>query len=216
MKIATLALALALAAFASAQTFVCEFDVAGLTCDACETTAREALQKIPGVTKAEVVYATRRARVEASRNVSADEIRRALGTLGFEAHFAGDPAAVTPLSADERAGLDIRVASSGEAFDVRKQLAAGKYTVIDFWAEWCGPCHVLTPKIERLVQQNPNVALRTVDLKQWDSGAAKQATKDFKIPGLPYVRVYGPDGKFVGEVTGNDIEKIKALVGGSR
>jgi hypothetical protein len=72
---------------------------------------------------------------------------------------------------------------------------------------------VLTPKIERLVVERPNVALRTIDLKQWDSAAGKQATKEFKVPGLPYVRVYGPDGKFVGEVVGNDIAKIRRLVG---
>jgi thioredoxin 1 len=122
----------------------------------------------------------------------------------------------TMKTAEERARLDIKVASNGEAFDLRRHLAPGKYTVVDFWAEWCGPCHVLTPKIERLVQQRSDVALRTIDLKNWESAAAKQATKEFKLPGLPYVRVYGPDGEFVGEVVGNDIEKIERLVGGGK
>jgi thioredoxin 1 len=216
MKIPTLALLFVLAAFASAQqTFVSEFDVAGLSCNGCEASANDALQKLPGVVKAEVVFDTKRGRVEATRQVTPAEIRRALGKLGFEARFAGD-AVVKPLTAHERAGLDIRIASRGEAFDIRKNLAPGKFTIFDFWAEWCGPCHVLTPKIERLVQQNANVALRTIDLQQWESAAAKQATKDFKLPGLPYVRVYGPDGKFVGEVVGNDIEKIRALVKAGR
>ena len=88
--------------------------------------------------------------------------------------------------------------------------------IVDFWAEWCGPCHVLTPKIEKLVQENANVALRTVDLKHWDTAVAKQATKEFRVAALPYVRVYGPDGKFVGEVLGNDIEKIRKLVGAGK
>ena len=223
MKIPTLALTLILAAFASAEetfdsaqeTFVSEFDVAGLSCAGCEAPANEALRKLPGVVKAEVVFETKRGRVEARRQVAPDEIRRALGKLGFDTHFAGDPV-VGPLTAAERAGLDIRVASRGEAFDIRKNLAPGKFTIFDFWAEWCGPCHALTPKIERLVLENPNVALRTVDLQQWDSAAARQATKDFKLVALPYVRVYGPDGKFVGEVLGNDIEKIRALVKGRR
>ena len=200
---------------AAQQTFVSEFDVAGLACDGCAGTATEALRKVHGVIKAEVAFATHRARVEANRRIDDGELRAALAKFGFEARFANDPV-VKPLSAEERAALDIRVASSGQSFDVRKHLARGKYTIFDFWAEWCGPCHVLTPKIERLVQERPNIALRTIDLKQWDSAAGKQATKDFKVPGLPYVRVYGPDGKFVGEVVGNDIEQIKRLVGGGK
>jgi thioredoxin 1 len=207
---------LAVAAGAAAQqTFVSEFDVAGLSCDACAGTASDALRKMPGVTKADVKFATRRARVEASRRIEEAEFRAALAKLGFEARFPND-AVVKPLTSAERAGADIQVASRGEAFDVRKHLARGKYTIFDFWAEWCGPCHVLTPKIERLVVERSNVALRTVDLKQWDSPAGKQATKEFKVPGLPYVRVYGPDGKFVGEVVGNDIDKIRQLVGGGK
>ncbi|HEY0140196.1 MAG TPA: thioredoxin domain-containing protein [Thermoanaerobaculia bacterium] len=197
---------------AAQQTFVAEFDVAGLTCDGCAGTATDALRKIPGVVKAEVTYATRRARVEAKRRIEEAELRAALAKFGFEARFPND-VVVKPLTAEERSRADIKVASRGEALDVRKHLARGKYTIFDFWAEWCGPCHVLTPKIERLVAERTNVALRTVDLKQWDSPAGKQATKEFKVPGLPYVRVYGPDGRFVGEVVGNDIEKIRKLIG---
>ena len=209
-----LAFALAVST-AAEQTFVSEFEVAGLACDGCAATATEALRKMPGVTKAAVTFATRRARVESDRRIEDAEFRATLAKFGYEARFPKDPV-VPPLTASERALLDIRVASHGEAFDVRKHLARGKYTVFDFWAEWCGTCHVLTPKIERLVQERSNVALRTIDLKQWDSAAGKQATKEFKMPGLPYVRVYGPDGKFVGEVIGNDIHKIKQLAGGGK
>jgi thiol-disulfide isomerase/thioredoxin/copper chaperone CopZ len=212
LRYLVIALTLALAVHTAAgQPFVSEFEVGGLTCDACADTATGALRKVPGVTKATVTFATRRARVESSRRIEEAELRSALAKFGFEARFAGD-VVVKPLTSEERARVDIRVASHGEAFDVRKHLASGKYTIFDFWAEWCGPCHVLTPKIERLVQERSNVALRTIDLKQWDSPAGKQATKEFKVAGLPYVRVYGPDGKFVGEVVGNDIEKIKQLI----
>ena len=203
------------ASAAAQQTFVSDFDVAGLSCDGCAGTASDALRKMPGVTKADVKFATRRARVESSRRIEDAEFRVTLAKFGFEARFPKD-AVVKPLTSQERAAADIKVASRGEAFDVRKHLARGKYTIFDFWAEWCGPCHVLTPKIERLVVERSNVALRTIDLKQWESAAGKQATKEFKVPGLPYVRVYGPNGNFVGEVVGNDIEKIRQLVGAGK
>lgn len=200
------------AAAAAQERSIAEFDLAGLSCDGCAATAADVLRKLPGVRVANVLFTTGRARVESERKIAQAEFRTALASLGFEARFAGE-LVPPPLTGEERASLDIRVASRGEAFEMRKHLAPGKFTIFDFWAAWCGPCRVLTPKIERLVQQNPRVALRTIDLKDWDSAAGRQATREFKVPALPYVRVYGPDGRFVGEVVGNDIGKIRRLVG---
>lgn len=201
------------AAVLAAQPAVIEFKVAGLSCDGCAVTATEALKKLPGVTKVDVTFSSSQARVESTRPVPRAEIRTALSKFGFEARFADD---VVParLTVEERATLDIKVASRGEAFILRNHLARGKFTIVDFSAEWCGPCHVLTPKLEHLVKERRDVALRTIDLQNWESAAAKQATKEFKLAGLPYVRVYGPDGKFVGEVVGNDIDRIKILLAG--
>ena len=213
-RLILLASFLALATAVSAQqTYVYEFEVAGMSCDGCAGTATTALREIRGVKAANVTFSTKRGRVEATRDIGEEAIRAALAKNGFEARFPND-SIPAKLTAEERSVLDIKVASSGgAAFDVRQNLASGKFTIFDFWAEWCGPCHVLTPKLERLVQKHSNLALRTVDLKDWESPAGKQVTRDFKAPALPYVRVYAPDGTFLGEVLGNDIEKIKKLVG---
>jgi thioredoxin 1 len=207
-RLVILALVL-LANAASAATI--EFEVAGMSCQGCVATASGALQKLRGVTKVDIEYPASRARVEATREIPPAEIRTALAKLGFEARFAGDSFA-TPLSAEERARVDIRALPAGQPIDVKRDLVAGRITIVDFWAEWCGPCRVLSPKLERLVQSDPRLALRTVDVTQWDSPLGRQLTESFRAPALPYVRVYGADGKLLGVVVGNDIEQVKRLV----
>lgn len=63
-----------------------------------------------------------------------------------------------------------------------------------------------------MAQENKQVAVRIIDIPHWQSPVAKQATREFKLPGLPYVRVYGPTGNFLGAVQGDGFEKIKALL----
>lgn len=196
---------------AAAEKHALRFEIAGMSCEtSCAPAAKKALEKIPGVTTASVNFTRKEGRIEASRKVSADEVRRALSATGFEARFPGDDRG-QPLTAEERRRADIATASRGEAFDIRKHLAPGKITLFDYWAEWCGPCHVLTPKLERLALEK-GFALRKVDISDWDSPAGKQATREFQLPALPYVRLYGPDGRFLGAVVGNDIDAIKKIV----
>jgi thiol-disulfide isomerase/thioredoxin len=194
-----------------AAALLLEFEIDGMTCPACPKNAIAALRSIRGVTKVTVDLTSSEARVEANRTVTKDEIRAALKKTGLEARFEGEER-VPRLSAEERARLDIRVASRGAAIELRRHLARGKVTIFDFWADWCGPCHLLTPRLERLVHANDGVALRTIDVSSWESEIAKQATRDFRMNALPYVRVYGRDGRFVGAVYGNDIDRVRALV----
>ena len=184
-----------------------EFSVAGMSCAGCAQNATKALKKIGGVRKVTIDFASQHAVLEVTREITREQIDEALGALGFEARYPGDTI-LQPLSEEEKAGLDIATASHGEAFELADHLAAGKITIFDYYADWCGPCHLLTPKLERLLLKYDNLALRTVDISNWESEAAQQAD----IPGLPYVRIYGPQGKLLGSVEGNQVEKVEEVI----
>ena len=67
--------------------------------------------------------------------------------------------------------------------------------VVDFWADWCQPCKVLTPVLEEAVEGR-DVALAKVDVE-----ANKALASEYDVAGIPAVKAF-KNGRVVSEFVG--------------
>ena len=66
-----------------------------------------------------------------------------------------------------RSGETITIISHGAQVDINQHLALGNVTVVDFYADWCGPCRRLSPSLEQMARSDPEIALRKIDIVNW-------------------------------------------------
>ena len=92
-------------------------------------------------------------------------------------------------------------------------VASGKPFVIDFWAEWCGPCLALGPVIEELAAEyEGKVVIGKCDVDQNNDLAIKFGVRN--IPLVVFVKAGGEmQDKLVGASPKDAIKaKIDALL----
>ncbi len=69
--------------------------------------------------------------------------------------------------------------------------------VVDFWAEWCGPCKMIAPIVEQLAEEYDG----KVKFAKLDVDSNPRTAMTFGIRGIPALRIFN-DGKPVDTVVG--------------
>ncbi|MBQ7288448.1 MAG: thioredoxin [Clostridia bacterium] len=61
-----------------------------------------------------------------------------------------------------------------------------KTVLLDFWATWCGPCRMISPIVDEIAKENPQICVGKVNVD--DEPALAQAFQISSIPTLVVLR----------------------------
>eukprot|EP00271_Cylindrocystis_brebissonii_P012099 TRINITY_DN30189_c0_g1_i1.p1 TRINITY_DN30189_c0_g1~~TRINITY_DN30189_c0_g1_i1.p1 ORF type:complete len:198 (-),score=35.65 TRINITY_DN30189_c0_g1_i1:700-1293(-) len=114
---------------------------------------------------------------------------------------AGEAAEVATAEAPAAAGkvkeVDINT------FYPALRAAGEKLVVVDLYTQWCGPCKLLAPKIDALVNEYPDVVFVKMDCNQENKALAKE----LGIKVVPTFKLY-KQNELVGQVAGAKFDAL--------
>lgn len=90
----------------------------------------------------------------------------------------------------------------------KKTIASG-VTLVDFYADWCGPCRMIAPIIEELSAEFVGKAT----IAKLDIEKAQEVTAEFQVTSIPTIILF-KDGNEVKRIVGlRDKDTLKSLIG---
>lgn len=189
------------------------YSIQGADCASCADAIKAEQKKVKGIKKVDFDKHAVELAVRMADGVSDQAVLDAIARsgAGFKGLVGAGQGAYLPIP-DFPAGTDVQLLTKdGSAVGPLPKLAvAGKYTVFDIFAEWCGPCREVDERLRTVVTQRADVAIRKLNVRDFDTPLALELGSGFET--LPYVVVITPKGKRI-DVVGTDFEALdKALL----
>lgn len=75
-------------------------------------------------------------------------------------------------------------------------MSSDKTVLIDFWAEWCGPCRMMSPVVDDIAETTPAIKVGKVNVDEQPALAAQ-----FGVQSIPTLIVF-KNGQNVGQSLG--------------
>jgi thioredoxin 1 len=98
----------------------------------------------------------------------------------------------------------------GNAENFEELISSDKITIVDFWAEWCGPCRTQLPILENYAKKNEDVQVVKVNVDQNSELASEYGIRS--IPTILYFKKGTIQSKTVGVQQEDQLNEIKKQI----
>lgn len=102
-------------------------------------------------------------------------------------------------------------ALKAESFHAFLEDAADTLTVVDFFTEWCGPCKLIAPEIERMAHEYGFDKVHFAKINCGQDNESKRLAIALGIKALPTFHIY-KSGKKQAEMTGAKAANLRSLI----
>ena len=86
-------------------------------------------------------------------------------------------------------------------------LKADKPVLVDFWAEWCGPCQMMLPVIEELAKEQTEIKVCKVNVDE-----QMELARQYRVMSIPTFLVF-KNGEIIAQILGaQPKEKLLELI----
>lgn len=187
------------------------FSIREVDCGSCGDEIMAALKRVPGVKKTAFDIHKVELTATLADGTPDSAVVKVVSAMGHVAiPGRGQGAYLPPATWPE--GLDVAtLTGDGSAVGPLESLrVAGKYTVLDVYADWCGPCRVVDEHLRDLATARTDLAVRKLNVVNFKTPLAKSLGTRLKA--LPYVVVFAPDGRRT-DITGLALDKLDAALG---
>ncbi|GAB2514686.1 thioredoxin [Nocardiopsis aegyptia] len=82
-------------------------------------------------------------------------------------------------------------------------LASDKPVLVDFWADWCGPCKQMAPVLDKLAEEYGD----KIEIVKLNTDENPNTPRDYNVMSLPTMNVY-KDGEVVKQIIGAKPKRV--------
>jgi thioredoxin 1 len=83
----------------------------------------------------------------------------------------------------------------------------GKITIVDFYADWCGPCRKIGPVLEKIAEGNSDIVLQKINVDKH-----RDLMQEYNVTGIPHIIIYDKSADVVDTIIGCNEPRIRKAI----